>query len=448
MITFHVATTGNNGDGGGAGDPWLTILHALGQVSAGDEISVADGTYDEGAFGLIPPAVDFSADPVRVFSATADRANVTIKGDDAGNRLAALLVNNATKGLVFEDITFAFAGDGSAAEGSEYVIRFNHDDASDFLFQGCAVTLPAIARTQYAVRLAGDQDSITFDYLTIAIPDVAGNFGIYCANNAPTNITMSNSTITGANASTFPVWFEGGIGEIPTGITLTDNTITSGDQGVIFRDVQNLTVTDCEITVAGVFGLQFGEDVDPPILGAATGTISRNRVRCTKADGHGMLIGRGTNAVLVEGNITYSSGGASFGIVVKGDDIVLQYNIVFGTFVSYLLKGAVGTVFRRNHGTTTTGAALRVSGVGGAAHRDSDDSTVVNNMLVVLDAAFGEVLDWTGHGETREVERNALIGPLGDDLPESEGDLLAKNGQALPYGGWAAVGDVVAGRVA
>lgn len=46
MTTYYVATTGDDEDGGGAGDPWATPEHAINAVSAGDTVYYANGTYD------------------------------------------------------------------------------------------------------------------------------------------------------------------------------------------------------------------------------------------------------------------------------------------------------------------------------------------------------------------------------------------------------------------
>lgn len=441
MTTFYVATTGDNGDGGGVGDPWLTITYAIGQVSVNDEISVADGTYDEGAFGLQPPAVDFSAGPVRIFSATADPANVTIKGAAANNRMLSLYVTNATKGLTFEDITFTFAGTGATAGGTEYIIRFNDNAASDFIFQGCVITVPSIARTQYAVRIAGTQDSITFDDCTIAIPDVAGNFGIYAANNAaPTNITISDCTITAPNASSFPVWFVGDPSDTPTGITLSGTTITGGDEGAIFRDCQNVTITNNTISISGSFCIQYGVDTATPDVAAATGSITGNDLfNAAAADGHTLLLGRGTSAVSVSQNICYSSGASSFAIVNKGDNNIITNNFFYGEGRVSYMKGAVGTLFTGNVSVTTSGFAFATEGLAGGspAHRDPNDTTLVNNLLVALNPDTGEVFGWVNHGVTFAITKNDLLGPIGSDLPASLPTILAyPNAQSLFYVGW------------
>jgi hypothetical protein len=43
--TYYVATTGDNGNDGSPGSPWLTIQHAVDTVLSGDTIMVAAGTY-------------------------------------------------------------------------------------------------------------------------------------------------------------------------------------------------------------------------------------------------------------------------------------------------------------------------------------------------------------------------------------------------------------------
>ena len=44
---IYVAKTGNNGNTGGSGDPYLTIKYAISQSVSGDVIHVRAGTYAE-----------------------------------------------------------------------------------------------------------------------------------------------------------------------------------------------------------------------------------------------------------------------------------------------------------------------------------------------------------------------------------------------------------------
>jgi len=43
--TYHVSPTGDDGNDGSAGAPWLTLQHAADTAAAGDEVIVEDGTY-------------------------------------------------------------------------------------------------------------------------------------------------------------------------------------------------------------------------------------------------------------------------------------------------------------------------------------------------------------------------------------------------------------------
>src|SRR4051812_30071866 len=45
MATYYVSTTGNDGDAGSVGSPWLTISYGVSQLHAGDTLYIRGGTY-------------------------------------------------------------------------------------------------------------------------------------------------------------------------------------------------------------------------------------------------------------------------------------------------------------------------------------------------------------------------------------------------------------------
>lgn len=47
MATYYVATTGDNGNAGTEGSPWLTVTYGVAQLSAGDTLYLKGGTYYE-----------------------------------------------------------------------------------------------------------------------------------------------------------------------------------------------------------------------------------------------------------------------------------------------------------------------------------------------------------------------------------------------------------------
>jgi hypothetical protein len=73
--TYHVSTGGNDSGGGSSGDPWRTVQHAANMVQPGDEVLVANGTYD-GFF----TRRDGTADNHIVFRANGD--DVVINTDN------------------------------------------------------------------------------------------------------------------------------------------------------------------------------------------------------------------------------------------------------------------------------------------------------------------------------------------------------------------------------
>lgn len=69
--TYYVSTTGDDADTGGIGDPWRTVQHAMDNVSAGDTVNIAAGTYYE----TLQPSVNGTALSRIIFTGAVDGNN-------------------------------------------------------------------------------------------------------------------------------------------------------------------------------------------------------------------------------------------------------------------------------------------------------------------------------------------------------------------------------------
>jgi parallel beta-helix repeat protein len=81
---YYVATTGNNGNPGTIGSPWLTVAYACGEATlAGDTIHVNAGSYSMSAEILVSPGVTIEGDGITtIFSSTysvADESHALLK---------------------------------------------------------------------------------------------------------------------------------------------------------------------------------------------------------------------------------------------------------------------------------------------------------------------------------------------------------------------------------
>lgn len=108
--TYYVATTGDNGDTGGSGDPWLTIEYALAWISEHVHangytitVDVANGTYASVAIAV--PTIEgvTSVNPVVVTGDTGTPSNVNLNGANSGNTLT---VYKSSVPIKFEGFTF------------------------------------------------------------------------------------------------------------------------------------------------------------------------------------------------------------------------------------------------------------------------------------------------------------------------------------------------------
>jgi parallel beta-helix repeat protein len=87
LATYYVATSGSNSGDGSAGSPWLTLQHAAGRVSAGDQVIVHPGNYagfDLRRDGTATNPIRFSAEPGVVIDSENSRTpdGINLEGAD------------------------------------------------------------------------------------------------------------------------------------------------------------------------------------------------------------------------------------------------------------------------------------------------------------------------------------------------------------------------------
>ena len=145
--TYYVSTVGNDGSGNGsAGNPWLTIQHAVTTVSSGATINVAAGTYagninitksltilgdpgntDPGP-GINAPIIDGGSNPGSAFFIANGVSNVTIQGfemrnftsndNGVGNGISAWV--GSTSNITIQDNYFHNLGWNGVLVGNDY----------------------------------------------------------------------------------------------------------------------------------------------------------------------------------------------------------------------------------------------------------------------------------------------------------------------------------------
>ncbi len=86
---YHVAISGDNSGDGSEDSPWLTLQHAAGRVSAGDEVVVHPGNYagfDLRRDGTAAAPIRFSAEPGVVIDSENPRTPDGINLEGGGPR--------------------------------------------------------------------------------------------------------------------------------------------------------------------------------------------------------------------------------------------------------------------------------------------------------------------------------------------------------------------------
>jgi len=435
--TYYVATTGNDSnDGLTSGTPWLTIDHALGQVSAFDTVIVADGTYSE---------------------------RIIVNGDNAGlvtiqaeNIHGAIITNSSSiQSIEFDgglSRNWKFAGfqlklaDGTGATGNH--IRFE-DEAYSIEFEDIKLVCPDDAQsTDYSIEnnANGHIGDITFRRLTGDLEnemDLA-RLSHHVGSVSWIDLDVINSSSTGINVDDFhgthivqggrvhaggnAIWYYTPLATRKFGadrrrveVEGVDINSTSG-RGVsvsgsaahkVSARVERNSIDSLNSAVyldeyvhqMGVTGNNAESNSSEPCMAfsadgvtgeASAAYVEKNKVR--NGTGHGLIFGQN-----VDGGSCLQNDvdGGDQGIVIKGSNLKISENVATtGTGSCILVKGGTKLTITKNvcsvYGTSGTIRCIdiREQDAGVLDQRDPDQITIIDNdMYASGSAAQGLFID-------------------------------------------------------
>ncbi len=120
--TVHVAPTGADTNDGSEARPWATLSHAISELSPGDTLVVAEGTYPE---SVAVNVTGSAASPITIRSAANARPVVRAAGE------AAIDVGTGAAYVTLDGLSF----EGATGESSTNI--YVSGDAHDITFRAC-----------------------------------------------------------------------------------------------------------------------------------------------------------------------------------------------------------------------------------------------------------------------------------------------------------------------
>jgi len=443
--TYYVTKIGNDTSGdGSSGNPWLTISYALTQVSAGDTINVAAGTYNE----------NITIDKAVTLLSASGKDVTTIEGDVAlGGELGTVLVTNNTNGVQIGDVGQGFTIIGiDGPPGLEKAAVYFQGNHSNAIIKGNNIVADGDAglQTEWGATISGfviSNNKFSGQTFAGTIPGGEGFALQFSEPNVPRQLVAMGGGSGGGNTSN---------------ITFTNNQITgtagginsSGDpQGNTLVTIDSVGSTITSNVFEGTT-TRYGTSLRAR---GPNATISGNDFRSTgltSTNGHLYLQNNALDSALVAAN-TFDKGvyvedvnGGTIGPSIQGFvDAVLggtTINVVAGIYnedliidKSLTLEGAQAGVDARGRSASeseivgvveVTSAATNVlfDGLkltsptraftprGFNLHVESESSTIKNCILVAEENAghtYSGYLDFGGITNTT-VERNSLSGHL------------------------------------
>jgi hypothetical protein len=334
LHTYFVRKTGNDttGDGTSAA-PWLTLSKALTVAGARDRVLVGDGTYQENtsATGYWYLNNLNPADWLTLEAESGAAGNVIVQGSTSTVYNVRI---NASSHIRFKWLKFI-----SRVDTCRYCVELRQSAISNLDFQNCTFTILAVAGFTNVCVIGTPLTTIAYANLSFTGCafnqvglDQADGLSLYrgAAGDSITNVSVSGCAfnlvrrclnfngVTGAAVSSINALssvgqavilgvdgatgyatsgsISGGtiqstnshallIGAGANGVTVANNvTVLGGDQGLVLKECQNVTVEDSDIT---------GGSANACYYKAAVGSIVR---RCSIHAAQGALIKVGINS--------------------------------------------------------------------------------------------------------------------------------------------------------
>ncbi len=217
---YYVDTGGSDGNGGSSGAPWKTLTHALGQVTSGDVVHLAPGTYDNPANGEAFPL------------ALVD--GVTILGDTS-NPAGTVISAPAGSQVFFNDDTSL----GSTTRLAGVTLRHDADTDSpmmEFAVDAAGMS-PQIDHNAFAGSATESYDE------AISYYDDGSGSGSFTA-------TIDNNTFTDLYTGTWMYSLGVGSAQVFSPL-ITNNTFTGCDYPVCYS-ISSYSSSGVEGTVGGL----------------------------------------------------------------------------------------------------------------------------------------------------------------------------------------------------
>lgn len=250
--TYYVAKTGNNSAAGGSTTPWLTIAKAAGTMVAGDTCIIRDGDYDEmveeTTSGTSGNLITYQAENKHGASLRAFRLRgnyikldgLAVKGYSGVNNLwgAAIRVEQTgdyctITNCLITNYPYVIANDFSFDSTTSKILSPSSDfigagfkvgskiylGSSGVTYESTPMFYANHDRTAVVASLDATSLTVTFTDLNPMIADAGTNhwaylfasnqaqygnpaiMGIRASSNNPTNVTVTNNTITGWRGS-------------------------------------------------------------------------------------------------------------------------------------------------------------------------------------------------------------------------------------------------------